>query len=132
MNQYISTAGGYLTNPDSLSNCEFCAFRTSDQFLGLQFNIQYSNRWRDVGIFCGFTVFNVSVPLYSYFYNNSSLPSTDLCDLYVHISIPHSEIRFLQIVQAFSQEELIDSTSALVGIFTYTHLYDGLPGRQPA
>ena len=55
----MSRAGGYLTNPDSTTACQFCSFRTTDEFLDLSFNIKYSNRWRDVGIFIVFIAFNV-------------------------------------------------------------------------
>ncbi|KAJ6507866.1 pleiotropic drug resistance ABC transporter [Mycena vitilis] len=47
---YISTAGGYLTNPDATSACEFCSTATTDQLLGASFNIFYSNHWRDFGL----------------------------------------------------------------------------------
>ena len=59
MDPYISRAGGYLTNPDSTTGCRFCSYRTTDQFLDLIFNLKYSHRWRDAGIFAAFTVFNV-------------------------------------------------------------------------
>ena len=59
MNPYIAHAGGYISNPNSTSDCRFCPFRNTDEFLDLSFNIKYSNRWRDVGIFTGFIVFNV-------------------------------------------------------------------------
>jgi len=62
MNPYMSRAGGYITNPESTSACQFCPFRSTDQFLDLSLNIKYSNRWRDVGIFIAFIVLNVRVP----------------------------------------------------------------------
>ena len=64
MNPYMSRAGGYLTNPDSTSACQFCSFRNADEFLDLSFNIKHSNRWRDVGIFLAFIAFNVRVPVF--------------------------------------------------------------------
>jgi len=64
MNPYMSRAGGYLTNPDSTSACQFCSFRNTDQYLDLSFNIKFSNRWRDVGIFIAFIAFNVRVPVF--------------------------------------------------------------------
>lgn len=64
MQQYISQVGGYLTNPDATSNCQFCQYRTTDEFLGNSFNILYSHRWRDIGIVLGITVFNVSRDLF--------------------------------------------------------------------
>ena len=59
MGPYMSRAGGYLANPDSTSACQFCSFRNTDEYLDLSFNIKFSNRWRDVGIFIAFIVLNV-------------------------------------------------------------------------
>ncbi|KAJ3516223.1 hypothetical protein NLJ89_g1261 [Agrocybe chaxingu] len=58
MAAYMSFAGGYLTNPDASSACQFCSIRTTDQFLELGFNIRYENRWRNLGILVAFSVFN--------------------------------------------------------------------------
>jgi len=60
MQRYISRAGGYLTNPNATSNCEFCSVRTTDQFLGANFNIRYSHHWRNLGFVLAFIVFNVA------------------------------------------------------------------------
>ncbi|RDB27092.1 Brefeldin A resistance protein [Hypsizygus marmoreus] len=57
---YISAHGGYLTNPSATSGCEFCAFATTDEFLGASFNIYYSHRWRNVGLLCAYIVFNIA------------------------------------------------------------------------
>ena len=66
MDPYMSRAGGYLTNPDSTTACQFCSFKTTDEFLDLSFNIKYSNRWRDVGIFLAFIASNVRhTPMFS-------------------------------------------------------------------
>jgi len=79
MGPYMARAGGYLINPDSTSACQFCSFRDTDQFLDLSFNIKYSNRWRDVGIFVGFIAFNAALTyLFTYLFrmkqwNKSSL-----------------------------------------------------------
>ncbi|KAG6328135.1 hypothetical protein ID866_10954, partial [Astraeus odoratus] len=42
MSTYINEVGGYLTNPTSTSSCGYCPYRTADQFLFTNFNIQYS------------------------------------------------------------------------------------------
>lgn len=60
MAQYISTVGGYLTNPDATTGCQFCSSRTTDEWLGPQFNIFYHNHWRDFGLFWAYILFNVS------------------------------------------------------------------------
>ena len=60
LSTFISNAGGYITNPDATSECNYCSARTTDQFLQSSFNIFYSHHWRDLGIFVGFIFFNVS------------------------------------------------------------------------
>ncbi|KAG5644211.1 hypothetical protein DXG03_008874 [Asterophora parasitica] len=60
LDTYISHAGGYVTNPSATSACEFCAFATTDQFLENNFNIFYSNHWRDFGIMIGYIIFNIA------------------------------------------------------------------------
>ncbi|KAK7683570.1 hypothetical protein QCA50_013408 [Cerrena zonata] len=57
---FITFAGGYLNNPEATANCQYCAFRNADQFLLQGFNIQYAHRWRNIGLFMVFTVFNVA------------------------------------------------------------------------
>ncbi|KAJ7707403.1 P-loop containing nucleoside triphosphate hydrolase protein [Mycena rosella] len=47
---YISSAGGYVANPNASSACEFCSTSTTDQLLGANFNIFYSHHWRDAGL----------------------------------------------------------------------------------
>ncbi|KDQ32534.1 hypothetical protein PLEOSDRAFT_153783 [Pleurotus ostreatus PC15] len=64
---YITNNGGYLNNPDAASACQFCSTRTTDEYLERTFNIQYSHRWRDVGIFCAFIVFN-TIAAYTFTY----------------------------------------------------------------
>ncbi|TDL30143.1 hypothetical protein BD410DRAFT_780681 [Rickenella mellea] len=60
MQNFISSRGGYLANPDATSSCQFCPYRTTDQFMGSSFNIEYSHRWRNIGILCGVTLFNIA------------------------------------------------------------------------
>ncbi|KAI0356868.1 pleiotropic drug resistance ABC transporter [Trametes cingulata] len=67
MGNYISFAGGYITNPDATSGCQYCSFSSTDGFLGTSFNIFYSNHWRDLGIFVAFICFNIFC-IYSFTY----------------------------------------------------------------
>lgn len=62
MQTFINTTGGYLTNPDATSDCEYCSARTTDQFLVSNFNIRYQHHWRNLGLVLAFTVLNVSRP----------------------------------------------------------------------
>ncbi|KAJ7364390.1 pleiotropic drug resistance ABC transporter [Mycena albidolilacea] len=57
--KYISSAGGYLTNSDATSACEFCSTATTDQLLGPSFNIIYSHHWRDAGLMFVYIGFNI-------------------------------------------------------------------------
>ena len=59
LNAFISGVGGYVTNPNALSDCMYCAARTTDQFLFASFNVQYDHRWRNLGIVLAFCVLNV-------------------------------------------------------------------------
>ena len=56
---YISANGGYVQNSGATSQCQFCRYRTTDEYLLNNFNIEYSHRWRDLGIFIVFIAFNV-------------------------------------------------------------------------
>ncbi|KAL4248575.1 ABC transporter superfamily protein [Abortiporus biennis] len=60
LNPFINNAGGYLTNPDATSACQYCAFATTDQYLLTNFNIQYSHHWRNFGLFWVFIGFNIA------------------------------------------------------------------------
>ncbi|KAF5350668.1 hypothetical protein D9756_008520 [Leucocoprinus leucothites] len=67
LQDYISRAGGYITNSDAVSGCQFCSARTTDQWMKPNFNISYSNHWRDFGIFWGYIAFNtICVYLFTY------------------------------------------------------------------
>ncbi|TFK22472.1 hypothetical protein FA15DRAFT_757994 [Coprinopsis marcescibilis] len=59
MGPFLSYAGGYMTNPEDSAACNYCSTRTTDDFLVRNFNIDYAHRWRNVGIMCAFTVFNI-------------------------------------------------------------------------
>lgn len=60
MQAFISSAGGYLANPEASASCRFCSVRSSDQFLAAGFNIFYRHHWRNFGFMIAFIVFNVS------------------------------------------------------------------------
>ncbi|KAF6758018.1 pleiotropic drug resistance ABC transporter [Ephemerocybe angulata] len=60
MARYISSVGGYLTNSDASSGCRFCSSRTTDEWLGPQFNIYYRHHWRDFGLFWAYILFNIA------------------------------------------------------------------------
>jgi ABC-type multidrug transport system permease subunit len=55
---YISVAGGYVTNPDSSTNCGFCQISSTDTFLA-GVSSHFSEAWRNFGIMWAFIAFNV-------------------------------------------------------------------------
>ncbi|KAG6865226.1 hypothetical protein C0991_004284 [Blastosporella zonata] len=59
MDNFISFAGGYLTNADATSDCHFCSVQSSDLFLSQSFNIFYDHRWRNIGFMFAFIAFNI-------------------------------------------------------------------------
>ncbi|KAF8497411.1 ABC-2 type transporter-domain-containing protein [Russula emetica] len=67
LGQYINQSGGYITNPNALDNCQYCSYRTTDEFLQSNSNIFYSHHWRNFGfmwIYVGFNIFAVFAMTY--------------------------------------------------------------------
>lgn len=65
LKDYFDHAGGYLQNPEALSNCTLCPQSRTNQYLQL-LNSDYSHRWRNFGIMWGFIGFNVCAALFLY------------------------------------------------------------------
>ncbi|KAL0262428.1 ATP-binding cassette transporter snq2 [Diplodia seriata] len=51
---------GYLLDPSATGLCEYCPFLDGDQYIR-QYNFEYSQRLKNVGIFIGFILFNFSI-----------------------------------------------------------------------
>jgi len=60
MAPYIGMAGGYLTDPNSTFDCNFCSASTTDDLLR-QFGLHYGTRWRDFGLLWAYVIFNIVV-----------------------------------------------------------------------
>lgn len=54
---YATSAGGRLLNPGASTDCQYCQYRTGDQYLA-SLNIHASEKWRDFGIFLVFVCTN--------------------------------------------------------------------------
>ncbi|KAK2687582.1 hypothetical protein QWA68_013529 [Fusarium oxysporum] len=65
MQDYISSADGFLVDAGSTTECQFCPISNTDNFLGVV-NIFFENRWRDWGILWAFIVFNIVVATFLY------------------------------------------------------------------
>jgi ATP-binding cassette subfamily G (WHITE) protein 2 (SNQ2) len=54
---FLTSAAGYLLNPEATSGCMYCPYSTGDDYLsGL--NIKAADKWRDFGIFLAFCCSN--------------------------------------------------------------------------
>lgn len=58
MHNFIQTHGGYLMNETSTTLCRLCPISNSNDFLA-RYDMNPDHRWRNVGILCGYIVFNV-------------------------------------------------------------------------
>lgn len=54
--------GGDIYNPDSTTECRYCALSSTNDFLK-SVDIDYANRWRDLGIVWAYVVFNLVAAL---------------------------------------------------------------------
>lgn len=65
---FLKTAAGKLYNPASSEQCQYCAFRSADQYLAAR-EISWDDRWRNFGIFWAYISFNIlgSIMLYYLF-----------------------------------------------------------------
>ncbi|CAG8905870.1 unnamed protein product [Penicillium egyptiacum] len=57
MASYISSVGGYLTDPNNTEHCEFCQLSNTNEYLSMV-NIRYEDRWRNFGIVLVYIVVN--------------------------------------------------------------------------
>ncbi|KAI1503807.1 ABC-2 type transporter-domain-containing protein [Biscogniauxia marginata] len=55
--QFAKAAGGYLLNPGASADCQYCPFRSGNEYLAT-LNIQAGEKWRDFGIFLAFCISN--------------------------------------------------------------------------
>ncbi|KZF23845.1 putative ABC transporter [Xylona heveae TC161] len=65
MKDYIRGFGGYLTNPDATSGCNFCQVSETNIFLK-QVSSDFSDRWRNFGLMWVYVIFNIAAALFLY------------------------------------------------------------------
>ncbi|CZR67657.1 probable ABC1 transport protein [Phialocephala subalpina] len=58
MAEYIERAGGYLMDPEAMSDCSYCKIKDTNVFLA-GVSSEYGDRWRDFGIVWAFIAFNI-------------------------------------------------------------------------
>ncbi|KAI8351922.1 ABC-2 type transporter-domain-containing protein [Mortierella sp. GBAus27b] len=60
MAEFLTRAKGYLNNPNDTMNCQYCQYSKGEDFYsGL--NMEFDHRWRNMGIFIAYIVFNIAV-----------------------------------------------------------------------
>ena len=67
METYMNVVGGYLSNPNATTTCDFCSGSSTNTYLAALAS-KYSNRWRNFGIMWAFVIFNVGAALALYWY----------------------------------------------------------------
>ncbi|KIY47084.1 pleiotropic drug resistance ABC transporter [Fistulina hepatica ATCC 64428] len=65
MDTYIDLYGGYLTNANATSECNFCPVKLADQFFETNFHMFFNHRWRNAGLMCVYIMFNICA-IYSF------------------------------------------------------------------
>lgn len=63
---FVKRVGGYLLEPNATSSCSYCRYRVGDEYLSTV-EINISQKWRNVGIVCGYIVFNIFALLTLYY-----------------------------------------------------------------
>lgn len=56
-------ASGYLANANSSGTCEYCPYSTGDEYYAI-FEWDFGRRWRNLGIFACYWIFNVVVAVF--------------------------------------------------------------------
>ncbi|SJX65131.1 probable SNQ2-ABC transporter involved in multidrug resistance [Sporisorium reilianum f. sp. reilianum] len=54
---FVNAFGGYLQNPSATADCQYCQYTDGDQFYAT-FNMEFSQRGRNIGIMIAFVAFN--------------------------------------------------------------------------
>ncbi|GMG24424.1 unnamed protein product [Ambrosiozyma monospora] len=65
LEDYFKSASGYVDNPNDYSNCGVCPYSFGDDYLKTV-GMSYSHRWRNIGFFCAYIIFNVFAMLTLY------------------------------------------------------------------
>jgi len=59
LDPYIQIAGGYITNGNATTDCNFCTLSDTNAFLA-SVNSFYSQRWRNFGLMWPYIIFNIA------------------------------------------------------------------------
>lgn len=65
MADYMSMAGGTLFDANATDMCQFCSLSNTNVFLS-SVNIDYNERWRNLGLVWAYIAFNVGAAFFMY------------------------------------------------------------------
>lgn len=65
LDTFLQALGGYAQNPDATDSCQFCTMSNADTFLA-SIEAEYHLRWRNLGIFIAYPVFNYAAAVFIY------------------------------------------------------------------
>ncbi|KAL6453447.1 SNQ2 ABC multidrug transporter SNQ2 [Candida maltosa Xu316] len=65
--EFVSRRGGYLVDGSATSNCGYCNFNNADEYL-LTLGAKFSYRWRNLGFFFAYILFNTLFCLFLYYF----------------------------------------------------------------
>ncbi|ETS85212.1 hypothetical protein PFICI_03237 [Pestalotiopsis fici W106-1] len=60
LSNFVATAGGYVANPNAVSECGYCPYNVGDEYLAT-FDFYYDERWRDWGVFTAFCISTLAI-----------------------------------------------------------------------
>jgi ATP-binding cassette subfamily G (WHITE) protein 2 (SNQ2) len=63
---FVQNVGGYLQNPTATSNCAYCRYSIGAEYLAT-INVHESQKWRNVGFFFAYIIFNIVAMLGLYY-----------------------------------------------------------------
>ena len=58
LEDYFKTNTGYVNNPNATSDCAVCQYSVGDDYLE-SIGVFYGDRWRNIGLFCAYIIFNL-------------------------------------------------------------------------
>ncbi|KUL81851.1 hypothetical protein ZTR_09746 [Talaromyces verruculosus] len=66
LHEFLVEAEGNLYNPESSRQCQYCPYKSADQYLATR-DIAWDERWRNFGIFWVYIVFNILATIVMYY-----------------------------------------------------------------
>jgi ATP-binding cassette subfamily G (WHITE) protein 2 (PDR) len=59
LTSYISMAGGYLANPNAMSDCSYCQVKDANAILSI-YGVEIRTRWHSFGYLAVYSLFNIA------------------------------------------------------------------------